>query len=80
MIKDINVHLVICGDGEKKEELISYSNKLGVKNRIHFLGNVSNMNDMYSLADVFVMASYREGLSRSIMEQCHLDSHVLFLI
>lgn len=68
LIKDINVHLVICGDGEKKEELISYSNKLGVKNRIHFLGNCSNMNDMYSLADVFVMASYREGLSRSIME------------
>lgn len=53
---------------KKKEELISYSNKLGVKNRIHFLGNCSNMNDMYSLADVFVMASYREGLSRSIME------------
>ena len=26
------------------------------------------MNDVYSLADVFVMASYREGLSRSIME------------
>lgn len=68
LINDKNVQLIICGDGEKKQELITYSDELGIKDKVHFLGNCENMIEMYAIADVFVMASYREGLSRSIME------------
>ena len=68
MISDKNVQLIICGDGEKKQELITYSDELGIQDKVHFLGNCENMIEMYAIADVFVMASYREGLSRSIME------------
>lgn len=62
------VHLVICGDGEEKKALLNLSKELGVKSQIHFLGNRSDMKELYAMADIFVMASYREGLSRSIME------------
>ena len=68
LISDKNVQLIICGDGEKKQELITYSDELGIQDKVHFLGNCENMIEMYAIADVFVMASYREGLSRSIME------------
>lgn len=63
-----SIHLVICGDGEEKETLFNLSRELGIESQIHLLGNRSDMKELYALADVFVMASYREGLSRSIME------------
>lgn len=61
-----NVKLVFCGDGEDRQMLEEKSKGLG--NRVIFLGNRTDMSDVYHMADCFVMASYREGLSRSIME------------
>lgn len=33
-----NAHLVIIGDGFLKDELLALSNKIGIANRVHFLG------------------------------------------
>lgn len=63
-----SIHLVICGDGEERELLSNLAKELGIETQIHLLGNRSDMKELYDMADVFVMASYREGLSRSIME------------
>lgn len=63
-----SIHLVICGDGEERDFLLNLARELGVGSQIHFLGNRSDMKELYTMADVFVMASYREGLSRSLME------------
>ena len=60
------VKLVFCGDGEDRQMLEEKAKNLG--NRVIFLGNRSDMSDIYHMADCFVLASYREGLSRSIME------------
>ena len=60
------VKLVFCGDGEDREILERQSKDLG--ERVIFLGNRSDMSDIYHMADCFILASYREGLSRSIME------------
>lgn len=62
------IHLVICGDGEERDNLINLANTLGIASQVHFWGNRSDMTELYAMSDVFVMASYREGLSRSIME------------
>ncbi len=62
------IHLLICGDGEERENLIKLSNKLGVSDRIHFLGNRTDIVDLYKISNAFIMMSFREGLSRSIME------------
>lgn len=63
-----SIHLVICGDGEERELLTNLAKELGIESQIHHLGNRSDMKELYAMADIFVMASYREGLSRSIME------------
>lgn len=60
------VKLVFCGDGEDREILEEQAKDLG--DRVIFLGNRSDMSDIYHMADCFILASYREGLSRSIME------------
>ena len=60
------VKLVFCGDGEDRGILEEQAKDLG--NRVIFLGNRSDMSDIYHMADCFILASYREGLSRSIME------------
>jgi len=65
-IDDENVKLVFCGDGEDRQILEERSRKLG--KRVRFLGNQNNMPGIYHMADCFVLASFREGLSRSIME------------
>lgn len=62
------VHLVLCGDGEEKQMLSNLANELNIGGQVHFLGNRSDMRELYRMADIFLMASHREGLSRSIME------------
>lgn len=62
------VKLLLCGDGDQKEKLQTLAKTLGVSERVLFLGNRSDIKDLYQVADIFVMMSFREGLSRSIME------------
>ena len=62
------VHFVLCGDGTERQTLSKLAETLKISDQIHFLGNRSDMKELYCIADVFVMASFREGLSRSIME------------
>lgn len=65
-LHDKDIKLVFCGDGEDYQLLNRMAK--GISNQVFFLGNRTDMSDLYHLADCFVMASYREGLSRSIME------------
>ncbi len=63
-----DAHLILCGDGEERAMLEELVQNLECANRVHFLGNRSDMTELYQTADAFIMASFREGLSRSIME------------
>lgn len=63
-----DVKLLLCGDGELKPELDVLAESLGVSDRVFFLGNRYDIMELYQAADIFVMMSFREGLSRSIME------------
>ena len=67
-IKEDKMKLVFCGDGEDREMLQRTAKKMGVYERTYFLGNRADMSDIYHMSDVYVLASLREGLSRSIME------------
>lgn len=62
--------LLIAGDGNLKEELkkINQSDK-----KIIFLGNVSNIDAYYSIADCFISASYSEGLPNAVLEALLFD-------
>ena len=64
--------LLLVGDGELREELINLANDLAIQEKIIFAGNKKNVNEYYSAMDVFVLPSFFEGLSVSLLEaQCN---------
>lgn len=67
-LRNHRIHYVVCGIGEKTEELKQLAEKQNVSGNVHFLGYRTDIIELYAAADIFVMPSFREGLSRSVME------------
>ena len=67
-LKNKNIHYILCGVGDKKDELSEMAQSAGISENIHFLGYRTDIKALYNASDCFVMPSYREGLSRSAME------------
>lgn len=65
-IKDI--YYTVAGRGRKLEELTALSTELGIADRVKFLGYRSDISLLCEAADIFVMPSFREGLSVALME------------
>lgn len=63
-----NVHVVFCGDGEREEYCKSLAEKLGVSERIHFLGSRTDVERIWKMADVGVMSSHWEGFGLAAVE------------
>jgi len=71
ILRDIPAaHLYIAGKGEKEENLKKQVLENGLLDHVSFLGHVANeeLNQWYSAADVFCLASSREGWANVIME------------
>ena len=68
LVRDKNIHLLICGTGKEKERLVKLVKKYNLIDNIHFLGFRSDIPQLLLSSDILVQASYREGLPRSIME------------
>jgi len=67
-IKNKNLHYFLCGVGQEEAAIKSYASQHGLKDNIHFLGFRNDIRELLSACDIFVMPSFREGLSRSLME------------
>lgn len=65
-----NFKLLIVGDGPEKENLIKISKKLNLDEHIKFLGELkgTQLVNIYSLADILILASYTEGRPMVIYE------------
>lgn len=68
-----NTHYLICGAGEKLSFLQNLVNKLNLQGRVHFMGYRTDMINLMSASDIFVMPSLREGVPRSILEAMDLS-------
>lgn len=68
--KSRNSKLVLVGDGDQKGELINLVNSLGITNYVEFLGSVPHdeIAQIYRNSDAFVLPSFNEGMSNSILE------------
>ena len=63
--------LILCGDGDLKNNLIQKAVDLNVINDIIFMGECRNVNEILQAMDVFVMPSLYEGLTIAAIEaQC----------
>ena len=67
-IKNENLHYILCGVGNKESELKALANEENIADNVHFLGYRIDIKELMNTSDIFVMPSFREGLSRSIME------------
>lgn len=60
--------LLICGRGEKEEELKELVKKRNLENKVVFCGFRRDINEILWAADVFLFPSFQEGLPVSVME------------
>ena len=62
------LHVVIAGDGTRREELERLARQEGQSARVHFLGHREDKAAVYDALDVFVITSDSEGLSNAMLE------------
>jgi glycosyltransferase involved in cell wall biosynthesis len=60
--------LVIAGQGSQDGRLRALAGELGVAERVHFLGLRSDLEEIYPLLEVFVLTSFTEGISVTLLE------------
>ncbi|MBO5955120.1 MAG: glycosyltransferase family 4 protein [Clostridia bacterium] len=66
--KDKNIKFVSCGTGVWREKISNYAKELGIENNVIFLGYRKDIGKIMQVSDLFFHASYREGLTLSVME------------
>lgn len=62
------IRLVIVGDGPERSVLESEVEKLRIKNLVVFCGEQQTIYKFYKLFDVFVLPSFSEGISMTLLE------------
>lgn len=60
--------LWIYGEGELRQQLVKQADSLGIRDKIHFPGNVPDIHEKISDAELFVLSSDYEGLSNALLE------------
>ncbi len=65
-----DAELYIAGAGEEDSNLRALANRLGVSDRVHFLGAMpqDKLRTLYNAADCLVLASSREGWANVLLE------------
>lgn len=67
-IENKNIKYIICGQGPLQEKYIEAIKKYGLEDRVKMLGFRKDIPDILTITDLYIMPSYREGLSKSMME------------
>ena len=68
LVLNKNYAVVIIGDGEERENLLSLAKEKGVENRFFLLGFRNNSIDYCSYFDIYAMTSYSEGFGLALLE------------
>lgn len=63
-----DLKFMIVGDGLLREDLEKYSEFLGIRHKIIFMGEQHNVFDLLQKISIFINTSSYEGLSNAIME------------
>ena len=60
--------LLLCGDGEERERIVSRIRELGIEDQVFMPGVVDNVHEYLQAMDVMVMPSLFEGLPFALLE------------
>lgn len=64
----LTIHLALAGSGSIENELRQLVEKLGLQDRVHFLGHIDTMAHFYQSLDLFCLPSLNEGYPLSPLE------------
>lgn len=67
-LDDKSAHLWLLGEGAEESELMQLCSRLGLEERVKFLGRQSSPEKYYRAADFFIMSSNYEPLGQTILE------------
>lgn len=63
-----DTHFLIIGDGPQRDTLMRFRDDIKIADRVHFLGERTDVHDLLPLLDCFWLGSAYEGQSNAIME------------
>jgi glycosyltransferase involved in cell wall biosynthesis len=69
-LREPRVRLLLIGEGPREEQLRAEAKRLGVADRVHFLGNVDETAkfELLSISDLYVSTSEHEGFGLVFLE------------
>jgi glycosyltransferase involved in cell wall biosynthesis len=73
----LDVGLLIAGEGDEREPLVTLITELGLADRVKLLGYCSDPRGLYQAFDVYVLSSLREGLPNVLLEAMALELPVV---
>lgn len=62
------LHLILAGDGPEMESLYRQVIELQLQDRVHLLGRRGDIPRVMNAMDIFVLPSFKEGLSNTLLE------------
>jgi glycosyltransferase involved in cell wall biosynthesis len=68
---DSRLRLTVVGSGERLSELVELTERLGIVDRVEFLGYIEDTAQLYEIyrnSDIFVLSSVSEGFPRVLYE------------
>lgn len=66
--RNATIRFVIAGDGPESGLLREKAAALGLTNRVHFAGHISDMREIYAAADMLLLTSRYEGTPLTVLE------------
>ncbi len=72
-----DVLLAVVGDGPLRAELSVLVERLGIREHVRMLGDQSDVRDVLSALDVFVLPSRTEGMSNALLEAMAMERAVV---
>jgi glycosyltransferase involved in cell wall biosynthesis len=71
VVEDVpNVALLLIGDGPLRAEIESMVKEFGLDKQVSILGTHTDIPELMSIMDLFVLPSFSEGLSLTLIEAC----------
>jgi glycosyltransferase involved in cell wall biosynthesis len=63
-----NINLIIVGDGDQRPVLQNQADTCEAKDNIYLLGKRSDVLEILKISDIFILATFYEGMSTAVME------------
>lgn len=68
-----NLVFTIAGTGSLEDSLRLQTRRLGISDKVHFLGHQPDVRPVYDMLDVYVLSSTREGLPNTVLEAMAME-------